>query len=221
MTLRFATSLTLLGAALLACDSATDVEVDVILPPPTLDVSASNEVFQTAVFAGGCFWGVEAVFEHVRGVQGVLSGYAGGTAESANYEEVTSGRTGHAESVLVTFDPQVVSYGKLLQIFFSVAHEPIHVNAQPPDFGPQYRSNIFYADEQQRDVARAYIAQLEQAGVFRRPIATRVDALPEFYPAESYHQDYLINHLDEPYIILYDLPKLERLRRVFPELYRP
>jgi peptide-methionine (S)-S-oxide reductase len=210
------------GALLIACGSSTDIELaEVVVPPPTLDVApAGDGALQTAVFAGGCFWGVEAVFEHVRGVVSVVSGYAGGTAETASYEEVSSGRTGHAESVEVIFDPQIVSYGKLLQVFFSVAHDPTQINAQFPDVGPQYRSNVFYMNAEQRTVAQAYIAQLESAKTFRSRIATRVDALERFYPAEIEHQDYLPNHLDELYIIRYDLPKLERLRRVFPELYR-
>jgi peptide-methionine (S)-S-oxide reductase len=212
----------LAGAVLIACGSSTDIPVeDVVLPPPALDVSPSGDgALQTAVFAGGCFWGVEAVFEHVRGVLSVVSGYAGGTAESATYDEVSNGRTGHAESVEVEFDPRVVSYGKLLQVFFSVAHDPTQINAQFPDIGPQYRSNVFYRSAEQQSVTRAYIAQLEAAGVFRSRIATRVDPLERFYPAEVEHQDYLPNHLDELYIIRYDLPKLEKLQRMFPELYR-
>jgi peptide-methionine (S)-S-oxide reductase len=184
-------------------------------------VSPSGDgTLQVAVLAGGCFWGVEAVFEHVRGVESVVSGYAGGSAESATYDEVTSGLTGHAESVEIRFDPRVVSYGKLLQIFFSVAHDPTQINAQYPDIGPHYRSMVFSRDDEQEEVARAYISQLEAADVFRSRIATRVNPLESFYPAESEHQDYLPNHLDEPYIIIYDLPKLERLKRLFPELYR-
>jgi peptide-methionine (S)-S-oxide reductase len=206
----------------MACASSSEIEfADVPLPPPALDVAVpSDGALQSAVFAGGCFWGVEAVFEHVRGVASVVSGYAGGSADDANYEAVTGGLTGHAESVEITFDPRVVSYGKLLQVFFSVAHDPTQINAQYPDIGPQYRSHIFYVDERQRDVSRAYIAQLEAARVFRARLATRVDPLERFYPAEAYHQDYLPNHLDELYIIRYDLPKLEKLRRMFPELYR-
>jgi peptide-methionine (S)-S-oxide reductase len=210
-------------AQLTACAPAPTApeEVDPILPPPALDVSASaNGATQTAVFAGGCFWGVEAVFEHVRGVLSVVSGYAGGTAETANYDAVSSGQTAHAESVEIRFDPRVVTYGKLLQVFFSAAHDPTQLNYQIPDIGLQYRSNVFHLDEEQHAVARAYIAQLDAAGVFRRPIATRVDPLVRFYAAESEHQNYVPNHLGEPYVILYDLPKIERLRRIFPELYR-
>jgi peptide-methionine (S)-S-oxide reductase len=205
-----------------ACESSTELAVeDVILPPPALDVAPSTTgALQTAVFAGGCFWGVEAVFEHVRGVTRAVSGYAGGTAETATYEAVTSGLTGHAESVEVTFDPRVVSYGKLLQVFFSVAHDPTQINAQTPDIGPQYRSNLFTVNGEQESVARAYIAQLDAAGLFRARIATRVDTLEAFFVAEGEHQDYLPSHVHELYVIRYDLPKLERLRRIFPELYR-
>jgi peptide-methionine (S)-S-oxide reductase len=211
----------LASAFLVACHPTEPQDRDVILPPPALDVSPSGDgTLQVAVLAGGCFWGVEAVFEHVRGVESVVSGYAGGSAESASYDEVTTGLTGHAESVEVRFDPRVVSYGKLLQIFFSVAHDPTQINAQYPDIGPQYRSVVFSRDDEQQEVARAYIAQLAAAGVFRARIATRVDPLERFYPAESEHQDYLPNHLGEPYIIFYDLPRLERLKRLFPELYR-
>jgi peptide-methionine (S)-S-oxide reductase len=222
MTRRSAAGLAFAGALWMGCGPTQPEEPkDLILPTPLLDVSPSGDgALQTAILAGGCFWGVEAVFEHVRGVASVVSGYAGGTAETANYDEVTTGSTGHAETVEIRFDPRVVTYGKLLQIFFSVAHDPTQVDAQYPDFGPQYRSNVFYLDEEQAEVARAYIAQLGAAGVFRIRIATRVDALERFYPAESEHQDYLPNHLGEPYIILFDLPKLEQLKRIFPELYR-
>jgi peptide-methionine (S)-S-oxide reductase len=222
MSARSAAGLAVLASFLLACGpTAPEEDADVVLPPPALDVAPSGDgSLHTAVFAGGCFWGVEAVFEHVRGVLSVVSGYAGGSAETAIYDEVVGGLTGHAETVEVRYDPAVVSYGKLLQIFFSVAHDPTQINAQYPDFGPQYRSNIFHLDGEQERVARAYIAQLGAAGVFRARIATRVDPLEAFYPAESAHQDYLAHHLDEPYIILYDLPKLARLKRLFPELYR-
>jgi peptide-methionine (S)-S-oxide reductase len=221
VSVRRTLGLILVGLPLIACGSTEAEDVDVILPPPALDVSISSDgALQTAVFAGGCFWGVEAVFEHVRGVESVVAGYAGGTAETASYDAVTSGETGHAESVEIRFDPRVVTYGKLLQIFFAVAHDPTQVNAQYPDFGPQYRSNVFHLDDEQGRVARAYIGQLGDAGVFRARIATRVDALERFYVAESEHQDYVPNHLGEPYVVIYDLPKLERLSRLFPELYR-
>jgi peptide-methionine (S)-S-oxide reductase len=193
---------------------------EVILPPPALDVSASGVAVQTAVFAGGCFWGVEAVFEHVRGVVSVVSGFAGGTAETASYEMVSSGRTRHAESVEIRFDPRVITYGKLLQIFFSVAHDPTQLDRQFPDWGPQYRSNVFYLNEEQRAVTHAYIAQLDAAHLFRSRITTLVDPLERFYLAESEHQDYVVAHPTEAYVVVYDLPKLDRLLRLFPELYR-
>src|SRR5436190_18234775 len=167
------------------------------------DVAAAGE--QVAVFAGGCFWGVDAVFKHVRGVSRVISGYAGGGAATAQYQIVSTGATGHAESVQVTYDPAQVSYSRLLQIFFSVAHDPTELNRQGPDVGTQYRSAIFYANDAQKKVAESYIAQLDQAGVYPDRIVTRVDALQGFYPAEDYHQDYLVNHPEEPYIAWNDL----------------
>jgi peptide-methionine (S)-S-oxide reductase len=174
----------------------------------------------TAVLAGGCFWGIEAVFEHVKGVIDVVSGYAGGTEETARYPIVSSGETGHAESVRVTFDPSKVTYGKLLEVFFSVAHDPTQLNRQGPDTGPQYRSAIFYANEDQQKVARAYIEQLNRSGAFSRPIVTQVTALDRFYPAEAYHQDYMKHHPLEPYIVFNDRPKVEHLKQQFPDLYR-
>ena len=176
---------------------------------------------QTAVFAGGCFWGVDAVFKHVKGVVRVVSGYAGGTAATAEYETVSTGTTDHAESVEVTFDPAQVTYTQLLEIFFSVAHDPTQLNRQGPDRGPQYRSAIFYANEQQAKSARAYIQALTQAHEFSAPIVTEVSALDHFYPAEAYHQDYLAQHLTQPYIVLNDLPKLRQLQQRFPDRYRP
>jgi peptide-methionine (S)-S-oxide reductase len=175
---------------------------------------------QTAVFAGGCFWGVEAVFRHTKGVTSAVSGYAGGTKKDADYETVSSGRTGHAESVQVTYDPTKVSYGQLLRIFFSVAHDPTQRNRQGPDVGPQYRSAIFYANDEQKRVAEAYIDQLARAKVYPKSIATEVTRLPEFYPAEDYHQDYLAKHPTNPYIVYNDLPKLADLKKQFPDVYR-
>ena len=175
---------------------------------------------QIAVLAGGCFWGVDAVFKHVRGVSSVVSGYSGGSAETAQYEIVSTGETGHAESVKITYDPSQISYAKLLRIFFSVATDPTELNRQGPDEGTQYRSVIFYADECQRRIAEAYIAQLNQAKVFSEPIVTRVVPLNAFYPAEAYHQNYLERHPDQPYIVFNDLPKLARLQKQFPDLYR-
>jgi peptide-methionine (S)-S-oxide reductase len=175
---------------------------------------------QTAVFAGGCFWGIESVFEHLKGVLDAVSGYAGGNAGTAQYETVSSGSTGHAESVRVTFDPEKISYEQLLQVFFSVAHDPTQLNRQGPDVGPQYRSAIFYANDEQERVAKAYIDQLTRAKTFPRPIVTQVTKLQGFYPAEAYHQDYMAHHPNEPYIVFNDRPKVERLKKQFPDLYR-
>jgi len=174
---------------------------------------------ETMVVAGGCFWGVQAVFSSVRGVVSATSGYAGGTKDTAEYEIVSTGRTGHAESVKVVYDPSRISYGQLLKVFFSVAHDPTQLNQQGPDVGRQYRSAIFYADDTQRSIARAYIEQLDSAKVFRRKIVTEVTQLQKFYDAESYHQDYFFSHPLEPYIIINDKPKVGALRKQFPELY--
>ena len=175
---------------------------------------------QTAVLAGGCFWGVEAVFEHVRGVRSVVSGYAGGAKNTARYETVGSGVTGHAESVQITFDPAVVTYGELLRIFFSVAHDPTQLNRQGPDTGTQYRSAIFYADDAQRNLARSYIGELNKSGKFPGEIVTRVDPLKEFYPAEGYHQDFIAKNPHNPYVMFNDLPKIRDLKRLYPESYQ-
>ena len=183
------------------------------------DLPAAGE--QVAVLAGGCFWGVDAVFKHVRGVSRVVSGYAGGGAATAQYEIVSTGTTGHAESVQITYDPAQISYSRLLQIFFSVAHDPTELNRQGPDVGTQYRSAIFYATEAQKKVALGYVDQLNRARVFSRPIATQVVPLRDFYPAEEYHQDFLARHPHHPYILLYDLPKLRQLQKQFPALYHP
>jgi len=195
-------------------------ETAVIIAPPVLDNPKAAGSPQTAVLAGGCVWGVQGVFQHVKGVQQVVSGYAGGDRSTAHYEIVSSGSTGHAESVKITFDPAQISYGQILQIAFSVVHDPTQLNRQEPDTGTQYRSAIFYADEGQKHIAEAYIAQLEGANAFRRPIVTRVDPLKEFYPAEGYHQDYLVRHPTQAYIAYNDLPKVENFKRTFPELYR-
>ncbi len=176
---------------------------------------------QTAVFAGGCFWGVEGVFKHVKGVTRVISGYAGGQAPTAHYEEVSTGTTGHAESVEVTYDPSRVSYSDLLKVFFLVAHDPTELNRQGPDEGTQYRSAIFFADAEQRRLADDFIAKLARANVYPDPIVTQVVPLRAFYPAEDYHQNYLERHPDNPYIAINDLPKIEALRDKFPELYQP
>jgi peptide-methionine (S)-S-oxide reductase len=174
----------------------------------------------TAVFAGGCFWGIEAVFEHVKGVQDAVSGYAGGRVASPSYEDVSSGETGHAESVRLVFDPAVVSYGKLLQVFFSVAHDPTELNRQGPDAGTQYRSAIFYRNDAQKKDATAYIEQLTKAKYFPKPIVTQVAQLDKFYLAEAYHQDYMAHHPNQPYIVYNDAPKVEHLKKGFPDLYR-
>ncbi|MDQ2802215.1 MAG: peptide-methionine (S)-S-oxide reductase MsrA [Pseudomonadota bacterium] len=187
------------------------------MPRPALDMPPGGSGRQTAEFAGGCFWGVQGVFEHVNGVTQVVSGYAGGHVANPDYEQVSTGTTGHAESVRVTFDPAVVSYGKLLQIFFSVALDPTQVNGQEPDWGTQYRSELFVNGPEQERVARAYVAQLAAAHVFARPIATRIDPAGPFYPAEAYHQDYLALHPDAPYIAAYDIPKVRSLETLFPQ----
>ena len=193
-----------------------------LLPAPLLDAQHPADArLQTIVVSGGCFWGVQGVFEHVRGVESAVSGYAGGAAGTAQYETVSTGSTGHAESVKVTFDPQRVSLGQLLRIFFSVALDPTRTDGQGPDEGTQYRSEIWTADAGQAGVAQAYIAQLERAHLFAAPIATRVDPLPAFYPAERYHQDYLALNPDAPYIAVNDMPKVEALRRLYPADWRP
>jgi peptide-methionine (S)-S-oxide reductase len=222
MTLRrHALSACAAAVLLAACNLAGARSNPVALPDPKLDIPrAAKPGKAVAVFAGGCFWGVEAVFEHVRGVTDATSGYAGGGALSAHYQLVGTGRTGHAESVRVTYDPSQVTYGQLLKVFFSVAHDPTQLDRQSPDVGPQYRSEIFTASKAQRDVAAAYIAQLDAAKVFDKRIATRVEPLDGFYPAEAYHQDYLRLHPDEPYIVYNDAPKLVELKRMFPALYR-
>jgi peptide-methionine (S)-S-oxide reductase len=194
-------------------------EAPVIIAPPALDNPKAAGPAQTAVLAGGCFWGVQGVFEHVRGVKKVVAGYAGGERSTAQYETVGAGGTGHAESVKITFDPAAISYGQILQIAFSVVHDPTQLNRQGPDVGTQYRSAVFYVDDTQKHIAQAYISQLDQAHAFSRPIATRVDPLRGFYDAENYHQDYLIHNPTQPYIAMYDLPKIENFKRTFPELY--
>lgn len=207
-------------AGLAACSAGFARSQPVALPDPKLDLPASAaKGDQTAVFAGGCFWGVEAVFEHVKGVRQATSGYSGGSADTANYRAVGTGRTGHAESVKVVYDPAKVSYGQLLKVYFSVAHDPTQLDRQSPDSGPQYRSEIFTTNAAQQKVANAYIAQLSSAKAFPAPIVTRVAPLKAFYPAERYHQDYLRLHPDEPYIVYYDAPKLVHLKAMFPALY--
>jgi len=190
-------------------------------PAPAVDASlAEASRTETAVFAGGCFWGVQGVFQHVRGVTQAKSGYAGGTVENPYYELVSSGSTGHAESVEVTYDPSQITYGKLLTVFFSVAHDPTQKDRQGPDIGSQYRSAIFYKNDQQKKIAEAYVAQIDAAKVYDHPVATQIKPLTAFYRAEDYHQDYLAQHPDDGYIKYNDLPKLERLKQNYPSLYR-
>ena len=189
------------------------------IPAPTLDEPAAAGTTRTAVLAGGCFWGVQGVFQHLRGVTQVLSGYSGGERSTAAYETVSEGDTGHAESVEITYDPAKVTYGQILQVFFSVAHDPTQLNRQGPDEGSQYRSAIFYANDSQKKVAEAYIAQLNEAKVFARPIVTKLSPLKGFFAAEGYHQDYLINHPDNPYIAINDLPKVRAFEHLLPSLY--
>jgi peptide-methionine (S)-S-oxide reductase len=206
-----------LGATLLA----RAAEPAVVIPPPAFDAAApAGGGSQTIVLAGGCFWGVQGVFEHTKGVVQAVSGYSGGTKETAHYEMVGTERTGHAESVQITYDPKQISYGKILQIYFSVAHNPTELNYQGPDSGPSYRSAIFYANNEQKRIAGAYIAQLDKAHLFPAAIVTKLEAFTGFYPAENYHQDFLVLHPDYPYIVFNDLPKVDNLKRLFPDYYR-
>ena len=190
----------------------------VIIPAPAADVPASDGI-ETVVVAGGCFWGVQGVFQHTAGVVNAVSGYAGGSKSTADYTVVSTGTTGHAESVQIKFDPKRISYGKILQIFFSVAHDPTQLNRQGPDSGTQYRSAIFTTSEEQKKVTDAYIAQLNAAKVYRKPIVTKVGPLEGFYPAEAYHQDYLTLHPNQPYIAYNDIPKVENLKKIFAANY--
>ena len=206
-------------AGTVACQAGNGSSAAV--PAPAVDeVKATAPGKQTAVVAGGCFWGIQAVFQHVRGVISATSGYAGGSAKTADYETVSGGRTGHAESVQIVYDPSQVTYGELLRVFFSVAHDPTELNRQGPDEGTQYRSAIFYGTEEQKRIAEAYIAQLDHAKVFHHKIVTQVVALQGFYPAEGYHQKYATIHPNDPYIVYNDAPKVANLRREFPEMYK-
>lgn len=208
------------AAVLAACaQPALSDEPARVMPAPTVDVPLGDGATQTAVLAGGCFWGMEGVFEHVRGVERVRSGYAGGDPRRANYADVTTGQTGHAEAVEIVFDPRAISYGELLRIYFSVATDPTQLNRQGPDVGAQYRGVIFFANAEQERIARAYVAQLTAARVFSQEIVTRIDPLTRFFPAENYHQDYLWSHMSQPYIVAHDLPKIANLRRLFPDRY--
>ncbi|WP_329740593.1 peptide-methionine (S)-S-oxide reductase MsrA [Dyella sp. A6] len=209
----------LLLAGLAACSAAAAEQP---FPDPAVDApQATPHGDRTAVLAGGCFWGMQLVFEHVRGVRHVWAGYSGGSAATAHYFDVSDGNTGHAESVKIRFDPSVISYGQLLKVFFAVAHNPTELDRQGPDSGTQYRSEIFYTSPVQRKIATAYIAQLDKARVFKAPIVTQVAPLKAFYPAEAYHQDFARRHPDNPYIVINDAPKLARLKRMFPSMYQP
>ena len=215
-------ALVFLGLALSACRSIpapAAAEGAPGLPAPAVDAPAGQATSDVTVFAGGCFWGIQGVFQHVKGVTSAVSGYAGGDKTAATYEMVSSGTTGHAESVQITYDPRLISYGRLLQIFFS-SHDPTELDQQGPDFGSQYRSAIFPLNAEQADVAKAYITQLDQAHVFQKAIATKIESGHAFYPAESYHQNYLTLNPNSPYIVINDLPKIEDLKRRFPDLYR-
>lgn len=209
-------------ALLLAQRMAFSSEAAVVIAPPALDepVSATTAHEETAVFAGGCFWGVQGVFQHVRGVTRAVSGYSGGQRDTAQYETVSGGATGHAESVQVTFDPSKVTYGQLLQVYFSVIQDPTQLNRQGPDSGTQYRSAVFPLNDMQRHVAQSYIAQLEKAHAFAAPIVTKTEPFKGFYPAESYHQNYLTLHPNAAYIAINDMPKIANLKRLYPNLYR-
>jgi peptide-methionine (S)-S-oxide reductase len=215
---RLAAFLAAAVVSLSACGVAAAEEA-VVIPPPAIDQAAGSGT-ETAIFAGGCFWGVQGVYQHVKGVTSAVSGYAGGEERTAEYEMVGTGRTGHAESVRIVFDPRVISYGRVLQIFFSVAHDPTELNRQGPDEGPQYRSAIFPAGDEQARVAKAYIQQLNDARAFPADLVTTIEPGKEFYRAEDYHQDFLERHPSYPYIVVNDLPKVAELKRLFPDRYR-
>jgi peptide-methionine (S)-S-oxide reductase len=211
----------LIAAALAFAPFAAHAEPAVTIPPPAAEEPAPNIGIETAVLAGGCFWGIQAVYQHVKGVTNAVSGYAGGAQKDAIYDAVSSGRTGHAEAVKVTFDPKQISYGKILQIYFSVAHDPTQLNRQGPDSGPQYRSEIFPQSEAQQKIANDYIAQLDKARVYKRPIVTKTHTMKvPFFAAEAYHQDYAIHHPYQPYIAINDAPKVENLKKIFPDVWR-
>jgi peptide-methionine (S)-S-oxide reductase len=217
--MRFAVLVMALATFVLSCGVQADTPKEI--PAPAVDTPAAEAGGpQVAVVAGGCFWGLQGMFEHVKGVTKVVAGYSGGDKATAHYEMVGTETTGHAESVEITFDPKQISYGQLLRLFFSVAHDPTQLNRQGPDRGPSYRSEIFYATPAQERVARAYLAQLTAAKTFAQPIATKIEALKAFYAAEDYHQDYLIHNPTQPYIVYNDLPKIDALKRIYPQLYR-
>jgi peptide-methionine (S)-S-oxide reductase len=208
-----------LGASILGISQAMPEE-GIAIPPPAMDEPASQSAAETAILAGGCFWGVQGVFQHTEGVKNAVSGYAGGPEKMARYEVVGSGLTGHAEAVKITYDPKKISYGKLLQIYFSVAHDPTQLNRQGPDVGTQYRSTIFPTNDEQAKIAKAYVDQLDKAKVYGAKIETTIEPGKPFYPAEDYHQDYLTLNPTQPYIVYNDLPKIENLKRLFAQDYR-
>jgi peptide-methionine (S)-S-oxide reductase len=207
-----------LALAVFAVSPSRAAEEAVIIPPPATDVKLADGI-QTAVIAGGCFWGVQGVYQHTSGVLNAVSGYSGGSKMTANYTMIGTGTTGHAEAVEIKYDPKKISYGKILQIFFSVVHDPTQLNRQGPDVGTQYRSAIFAVNDEQKKVAEAYIAQLNAAKVYKKPIVTKVGPLAAFYAAEDYHQDYLTLHPTQPYIVFNDIPKVENLKKIFAEHY--
>jgi peptide-methionine (S)-S-oxide reductase len=212
----------LLTVSVLGCRMVGADALNKPIPAPQVDAPAAPAAgSETAVLAGGCFWGMQGMFEHVKGVTRVVAGYSGGSKETAHYEMVGTERTGHAESIQVTFDPKQVTYGQLLQLYFAVAHDPTELDRQGPDSGSSYRSEIFFENPTQQRIAQAYVAQLNQAKVFERPIVTKIEPEKGFYPAESYHQDFLIHNPTYPYIVINDLPKIDALKRVYPEMYRP
>jgi peptide-methionine (S)-S-oxide reductase len=212
----------LLGTAMLGFRGPSSAaEAARVVPAPTLDEAPAQRPSEVVVLAGGCFWGVQGVFQHVKGVTTAISGYTGGEKSTADYETVSAGSTGHAESVEITFDPRQISYGRILQIYFSVVHDPTQLNRQGPDTGAQYRSAIFPADAEQARIAKAYIAQLNQARTFDSAIVTKIEPGKTFYRAEGYHQDYLTLNPTQPYIVYNDLPKIEALKHFFPDVYRP
>jgi peptide-methionine (S)-S-oxide reductase len=217
----FAAALLLPALAILPTVPSSAADEAREIPAPVVDEAADAAPSETVVLAGGCFWGVQGVYQHVEGVTGAVSGYAGGEKQTAQYYTVGRGTTGHAESVRITFDPRKISYGRILQIYFSVAHDPTELNRQGPDTGTQYRSAIFPANAEQVRVAEAYIAQLNKARAFDGAIVTKIEPNNAFYPAEAYHQDFLVQHPNHPYIVVNDLPKIDKLKRLFPDLYRP
>jgi peptide-methionine (S)-S-oxide reductase len=222
MQIKIKTTTAVLALAVfgLACQVGASA-IDKVIPAPAVDAPAvPAKGLETAVLAGGCFWGLQGMFQHVQGVTKVVAGYSGGTQETARYEIVSSETTGHAEAVEITFDPKKISYGKLLQLYFAVAHNPTELNRQGPDTGPSYRSEIFFVNPAQEKIAKAYVAQLGQAQVFPSPIVTKIEPLKAFYAAEDYHQDFLSRNPNHPYIVRNDIPKVQALKRVYPQHYR-